>query len=81
MQINKTHIFLRENKYTGMGGEPIEILKVHECRLPEGSPSNPYKSIYILEASSSKFSNHLKIIAEEDFQKLEEETNKVIKNL
>lgn len=80
MEIKKTHIFLRENKYTGMGGDKIIITKVFECREYNGSLSGASESFYFKE-KTGKLSNELEMITHEEFTKLGNETHEVLKTL
>lgn len=83
MQILKTHLFLKENKYTGMGGDPIEITKVHECRISLGENlSSPIKIIYFKEITSRMGTSYgMDIISKEDFDKMTTETLEIAKKL
>lgn len=77
MNIAQTHIFLKENKYTGMGGEKITVIKVHECKVHSAN-SRSLRSIYILERVSSMGSVTQLVIPESEVKAMAEETDRVL---
>lgn len=81
MQIHKTHILIRENKMTGMGGQPLEPFVVYECRIPGANLAQVSKSIYFRELKSGFGNSTLEILSEEKFTELETKTEEVLHKL
>lgn len=81
MQIHKTHILIKENKFTGMGGQTIEPFMVFECRIPGTNLAQSGKTIYFREFMSGFGTKALEFITEERFKELEIKTEEFFKAL
>jgi len=79
MEIKKTHIFIKFNPYTGMGGSKFITTKVHECRIYSGNLASSDTHLYFKEKSGLK--QDIELITQAELAKLQSETEEALKHL
>ena len=79
MEVKKTHIFLKKNEYSGMGGPKIHIIKVFECRTDSNCLASSPNSLYFKE-NTGKLSNELVLLSEKEVNELFVSTSQVLKD-